>query len=172
MCTGANWLLNLAFLLIVNVCLLMYFLFNSTVAIMLVVMVFKAGACVHNTVTSFPCRVATTGLLALLCSTYPQYHIIFILLIALDIFSHWFQMYSTLLAGSSTHKVSDCAPVTNRLVKRLICRQCCVSPSIEQETQRCGMSDWSTGSCANCCMQACSGSHSCSTGCQAIASAS
>lgn len=52
-----------------------------------------------------PCRVATTGLLALLCSVYPQYHIVFILLISLDIFSHWFQMYSTLLAGSSTHKV-------------------------------------------------------------------
>jgi len=28
------------------------------------------------------------------------------MLIALDIFSHWFQMYSTLLAGSTTHKVS------------------------------------------------------------------
>jgi hypothetical protein len=51
------------------------------------------------------CRVATTGLLALLCTTYPDFHIVFIALIALDIFSHWFQMYQTLLAGSSTHKV-------------------------------------------------------------------
>lgn len=51
------------------------------------------------------CRVATTGLLALLCCTYPDFHIVFISLIALDIFSHWFQMYQTLLAGSSTHKV-------------------------------------------------------------------
>lgn len=51
-------------------------------------------------------RVATTGLLALLCTTYPDFHIVFIALIALDIFSHWFQMYQTLLAGSSTHKVS------------------------------------------------------------------
>eukprot|EP00878_Enallax_costatus_P018550 GHUV01019531.1.p2 GENE.GHUV01019531.1~~GHUV01019531.1.p2 ORF type:complete len:106 (+),score=26.14 GHUV01019531.1:898-1215(+) len=54
-------------------------------------------------------RVATTGLLALLCSVYPQYHIAFILLISLDIFSHWFHMYSTLLAGSSTHKVRSCS---------------------------------------------------------------
>jgi hypothetical protein len=52
-------------------------------------------------------RVATTGLLALLCTTYPDFHIVFIALIALDIFSHWFQMYQTLLAGSSTHKVSE-----------------------------------------------------------------
>jgi len=60
----------------------------------------------HVTVVGL-CRVATTGLLALLCATYPGFHIIFILLIALDIFSHWFQMYSTLLAGSTTHKVSS-----------------------------------------------------------------
>jgi hypothetical protein len=51
------------------------------------------------------CRVATTGLLALLCCTYPALHGVFIALIALDIFSHWFQMYASLLAGSSTHKV-------------------------------------------------------------------
>jgi hypothetical protein len=51
------------------------------------------------------CRVATTGLLALLCCTYPALHLLFIALIALDIFSHWFQMYASLLAGSSTHKV-------------------------------------------------------------------
>ena len=56
---------------------------------------------------SFHHRVATTGLLALLCCTYPDFHIVFISLIALDIFSHWFQMYQTLLAGSSTHKVGD-----------------------------------------------------------------
>jgi hypothetical protein len=49
--------------------------------------------------------VATTGLLALLCTTYPDFHIVFIALIALDIFSHWFQMHQTLLAGSTTHKV-------------------------------------------------------------------
>ncbi|KAF6261545.1 phosphatidylinositol synthase [Scenedesmus sp. NREL 46B-D3] len=49
-------------------------------------------------------RVATTGLLALLCCTYPSLHLVFISLLALDIFSHWFQMYASLLAGSSTHK--------------------------------------------------------------------
>lgn len=31
---------------------------------------------------------------------------VFICLIALDIFSHWFQMYQALLAGAATHKVS------------------------------------------------------------------
>lgn len=51
------------------------------------------------------CRVATTGLLALLCATYPSAHILFIGLIGLDIFSHWFQMYASLLAGAATHKV-------------------------------------------------------------------
>jgi hypothetical protein len=56
-------------------------------------------------IAAAPCRVATTGLLALLCCTYPALHLVFISLISLDIFSHWFQMYASLLAGSSTHKV-------------------------------------------------------------------
>lgn len=50
-------------------------------------------------------RVATTGLLAILCAFYPAWSLAFLVLLMLDIFSHWFQMYSTLLAGSSTHKV-------------------------------------------------------------------
>jgi len=49
-------------------------------------------------------RLATTGLLMLLSMQYPSFHILFILLVFLDIFSHWFQMYSTLLVGASTHK--------------------------------------------------------------------
>lgn len=49
-------------------------------------------------------RVATTGLLAILCAFYPTYSLLFLVLLMLDISSHWFQMYSTLLAGSSTHK--------------------------------------------------------------------
>ncbi len=49
-------------------------------------------------------RLATTGLLMLLAMLYPRYHIVFIGLVFLDIFSHWFQMYSTLLLGASTHK--------------------------------------------------------------------
>ncbi|GAX81196.1 hypothetical protein CEUSTIGMA_g8629.t1 [Chlamydomonas eustigma] len=49
-------------------------------------------------------RLATTGLLMLLAMQYPTFHILFILLVFLDVFSHWFQMYSTLLVGASTHK--------------------------------------------------------------------
>ena len=36
---------------------------------------------------------------------YPAMHVVCVSLIFLDIFSHWFQMYSTLAAGSATHKV-------------------------------------------------------------------
>lgn len=43
----------------------------------------------------------------LLCKTYPDLFILFLLLLMLDLFSHWFQMYSTLVAGSATHKVSN-----------------------------------------------------------------
>jgi phosphatidylglycerophosphate synthase len=50
-------------------------------------------------------RVATTGLLAILCAFYPEGSLLFLVLLMLDISSHWFQMYSTMLAGSSTHKV-------------------------------------------------------------------
>ncbi|GAB4822852.1 hypothetical protein N2152v2_009898 [Parachlorella kessleri] len=49
-------------------------------------------------------RVGTTCLLAILCILYPSFHIIFLVLLMVDIFSHWFQMYSTLAAGSITHK--------------------------------------------------------------------
>lgn len=69
------------------------------------------------------CRVATTGLLALLCTTYPDYHIVFIALIALDIFSHWFQMYQTLLAGSSTHKVGAVGPPAQAVTRQWLGRE-------------------------------------------------
>lgn len=73
-------------------------------------------------------RVATTGLLALLCTTYPDFHIVFIALIALDIFSHWFQMYQTLLAGSSTHKDVNSRSRLVRLYysNRIFMGFCCV----------------------------------------------
>eukprot|EP00798_Chlamydomonas_sp_ICE-L_P000142 gene142-5396_t len=50
-------------------------------------------------------RLATTGLLTLLAIQYPSYLFLFISLVFLDIFSHWFQMYSTLLVGAATHKM-------------------------------------------------------------------
>jgi CDP-diacylglycerol--inositol 3-phosphatidyltransferase len=49
-------------------------------------------------------RVATTCLLAVLCIVYPAWHLPCLLLIMLDISSHWFQMYSTLAMGATTHK--------------------------------------------------------------------
>lgn len=61
------------------------------------------------------CRVSTTGLLALLCALWPRYMLPCVCLIALDIFSHWFQMYASLLSGASTHKVrSVCTHVQPR----------------------------------------------------------
>ena len=52
-------------------------------------------------------RLATTCLLAVLGMLYPSWHMLPLGLIQLDIFSHWFQMYSTLAIGSATHKVSQ-----------------------------------------------------------------
>lgn len=49
-------------------------------------------------------RVATSCLLAVLCTIYPSLQPIFLSLLMLDIFSHWFQMYATLAMGSATHK--------------------------------------------------------------------
>ena len=50
-------------------------------------------------------RVATAGLLALLCKYAPTYSLVWVCLIMLDVASHWFQMYVTLACGDTTHKV-------------------------------------------------------------------
>ncbi len=42
----------------------------------------------------------------LLAVLYPSYLPVVLALVFLDIFSHWFQMYSTLLVGATSHKVS------------------------------------------------------------------
>lgn len=49
--------------------------------------------------------MATSCLLATLCMLFPAWHLAFVVLLGLDIFSHWFQMYSTLACGVSSHKV-------------------------------------------------------------------
>lgn len=49
-------------------------------------------------------RVATSCLLAILCSMYPSYQFLMLSLLMLDIFSHWFQTYATLAMGEHTHK--------------------------------------------------------------------
>ena len=51
------------------------------------------------------CRVSTTGLLLLLTAAYPHLQLYFMLLVTLDLASHWYQMYATLAAGGITHKV-------------------------------------------------------------------
>ena len=57
----------------------------------------------------FPIRCATTCLIVVLGYFYPSYLFLFQLLIALDISSHWIQMYSSLQHGETTHKVTDLA---------------------------------------------------------------
>lgn len=54
-------------------------------------------------------RCATMCLLMMLCVFYPKWLLIWQLLVALDISSHWIQMYSSLLLGESSHKVTDLA---------------------------------------------------------------
>jgi hypothetical protein len=56
-----------------------------------------------------PRRLSTTGLLLVVSLVYPRLHVVAVALIFLDIFSHWFQMYSTLAAGAVTHKVCPAA---------------------------------------------------------------
>ena len=52
-------------------------------------------------------RCATTCLICVLCFFYPSWLFLWQLLIALDIGSHWIQMYSSLLHGETSHKVTD-----------------------------------------------------------------
>eukprot|EP00794_Sanderia_malayensis_P014230 gene14231-15714_t len=49
-------------------------------------------------------RCATTCLLVVLAYFYPAWMLMFQFLISLDIASHWAQMYSSLIRGSSSHK--------------------------------------------------------------------
>lgn len=74
-------------------------------------------------------RVSTTGLLAILCKVYPQGHLLFLSLLMLDIFSHWFQMYATLLAGNATHKDTSSRSwwVRTYYQHRLFMGYCCIS---------------------------------------------
>ncbi|KIP09633.1 hypothetical protein PHLGIDRAFT_18592 [Phlebiopsis gigantea 11061_1 CR5-6] len=52
-------------------------------------------------------RCTTSSLLIYLSSVYPDYTMIFQLLITLDFFSHYMHMYSSLVTGSRSHKVID-----------------------------------------------------------------
>lgn len=52
-------------------------------------------------------RVATNALLMILMRLYPSQSAMFILLACLDLSSHWFRMYASLLSGGASHKSSD-----------------------------------------------------------------
>lgn len=73
-------------------------------------------------------RVATSCLLALLCTLYPPYQPLFLSLLMLDIFSHWFQMYATLAMGAATHKDTKSRSVVVRFYysNRIFMGFCCV----------------------------------------------
>jgi len=73
-------------------------------------------------------RLGTTGLLLTLAVLYPRYILICVGLIFLDIFSHWFQMYSTLLIGAISHKDTKSASwlVRTYYQQRLFMGFCCV----------------------------------------------
>ncbi|KAL8234603.1 hypothetical protein R6Q59_020703 [Mikania micrantha] len=74
-------------------------------------------------------RISTACLLVILSQVYrPSF--VFLSLLALDIASHWFQMYSTFLAGKSNHK--DVKDSTSWLFKlyygnRMFMGYCCVA---------------------------------------------
>lgn len=54
-------------------------------------------------------RCATTCLILVLCFFYPHWILLWQTVVALDISSHWIQMYMSLLHGETTHKVTDLA---------------------------------------------------------------
>ena len=49
-------------------------------------------------------RASTTCLCVVLANFYPQYTLAFTALVTLDMFSHWFHMYASLLQGIGSHK--------------------------------------------------------------------
>ncbi|CAF2190336.1 unnamed protein product [Brassica napus] len=74
-------------------------------------------------------RVSTACLLVVLSQVYRP-SLVFLSLLALDIASHWLQMYSTFLAGKSSHKdVEDSTSWLFRLYygNRIFMCYCCVS---------------------------------------------
>jgi CDP-diacylglycerol--inositol 3-phosphatidyltransferase len=73
-------------------------------------------------------RLSTTGLLLILAVLYPGLLLACLLLIFLDIFSHWSQMYAQLLVGAASHKdtASSSWLVRKYYQYRLFMGFCCV----------------------------------------------
>lgn len=74
-------------------------------------------------------RLSTAGLLCVLCILYPWLHVLFLGLLWLDVFSHWFQTHSTVAAGAATHKDVNSSSwlVRSYYQHRLFMGYCCVS---------------------------------------------
>lgn len=68
---------------------------------------FKQGTSFGAVLDMTTDRCATTCLIMALCLFYPAYMFWFQLVVALDISSHWVQMYSSLIHGETSHKVTD-----------------------------------------------------------------
>ena len=49
-------------------------------------------------------RASTTCLCVVLAHFYPSYILLFTFLVTLDMFSHWYHMYASLLLGLGSHK--------------------------------------------------------------------
>lgn len=66
-------------------------------------------------------RCSTTCLIMVLCVFYPSYAFLFQCVVALDISSHWLQMYSSLVQGDNSHKVTDLGanPILRLYYKRV-----------------------------------------------------
>jgi len=56
-------------------------------------------------------RCTTVCLWIVLGTLYPSYVVAFQLVVTLDIASHWFQMYSSLLDGKESHKRATSNPI-------------------------------------------------------------
>ncbi|XP_041377184.1 CDP-diacylglycerol--inositol 3-phosphatidyltransferase-like [Gigantopelta aegis] len=52
-------------------------------------------------------RITTMCLCAALCHFYPSYMLFFQFSMALDIFSHWIHLHSSMMKGSTSHKIID-----------------------------------------------------------------
>lgn len=74
-------------------------------------------------------RLSTAGLLAVLGMLYPRSYMLFLLLMFLDIFSHWFQMYSTFVSGNESHKDVNSRSWVVRIYyrNRAFMGLCCIS---------------------------------------------
>lgn len=78
-------------------------------------------------------RLATTGLLMVLSREYPNWFFTCVSLVALDIGSHWLQMYAQLLRNKSSHKdVDESSFFILRLfyANRIFMGACCVGAEV------------------------------------------